>query len=307
MRRVLALLGAAAMIGAAILMRGVIEDDSDEEDEVVTVVCVAELLDVCDAWAETAGVAVVGQDVASTIEDLSDGRAQEGIDAWLAPAVWVEVARATQGADRSALGVSSRAIARARAALVVDADQDAAVDAACPTEPDWTCVAEIDRPPVALTDPESATGLPVLGAAAVGYFGTSDFASNDFDPAFEDWLAGFAEGTALAGDEPVDELVTAIGSLTAVGAIEPDAQAATRREDRAEVIYPPPVSYADIVLVPIAGRMSEGSRDDVASDEELRRSFDAVGGWQTDAIEGDDNQPDGGVLVALLERWGEVK
>jgi hypothetical protein len=301
MRRVLALVGAAAMIGAALWVRGVVEDDGDdgrEEDETV-IGCVDELDDVCVALAADGfDVRVVPAPVADMLEGRGD------FDAWLAPTVWVELERAREDGR---LGAPSRVIARSPVALVLNLAQDEPIREACTGDPTWTCIAAVDQPPVALVDPESGTGLPVLGAAAVGYFGTADFASNDLDAAFEDWLGGFVAGTEEAGDDPVGRMVTTRGLLSAAGAIEADAEAATLQPEQAEATAPPPASYADVVIAPVAGRMSDDARDQLTGEAALRRAFDEADGWTTSDMSDDDNQPSGGVLVALLDRWRELR
>jgi hypothetical protein len=306
MRRVLALLGATAMIVTALVVRAGIDDGdtSGGGDGETTIACATELADICEQWAHRADVTPVGQDVGYTIADLSDGRVEEGIDAWLAPATWVELARSQPEAP---LGEPSRPIARSRVAIVVDRAQDRRVADACGDDVGWRCIADVERPSVALTDPESGNGLAVLGAAAVGYFRRADFASNDFDAAFDDWLRSFVDGTLIAsgGRSPVDRLITEQGLLTAVGAVEVDARTAETRSERARLIYPAPVSAADVVLAPVRGRMDADVRDDLAAGRALRDAFTGAR-WQVDGISGTAGQPRGGVLAALLERWREI-
>src|SRR5690606_15115712 len=143
---------------------------------------------------------------------------------------------------------------------------------------------------------------------------STDYASNDFGGPLAGWLGALGATPARPGDDPVGRMLTrGPGEYSAVGAIEADTRAATGRGD-VRVLYPAPVSVAELVAVPIGG---DGDAADVAGDGALRAAL-AEQGWRVDgeqAAEGlaadldlpdGDGLPSGAVLRALLDRWREV-
>jgi hypothetical protein len=312
MKRLFAVVGAVAMICAAVLVRSVLGDsgtsDGATTKDITTVACATELAAICTAWDRDRGdVAVVVEDGSVTLAAIDAGTTKA--DAWLAPRPWIEVARSEQ---QPRVGAPSKVIARARVAIVIDTDQTAALTATCKGAIGWKCLGGFDKSLVGIVDPE-AGGLPVLGAAASGYFGTNDFARNDFDASFDAWLQGLAAGAdeiARFETNPVVRLVTARGTFAALAVLEPDTAGIGARRDRAEVIYPSPVSTADVVLASIGTRVSDKQRDRLATSSELDQHLDAITGWHRandTTLPPSANQPNGGVLAALLERWREVR
>lgn len=208
MKRVLAILAALGMIGVALYLRNG-GDDSDNDpsndgngDEFV-VACPPELFNECrDAF----GVKVVFETPAETFERIGPGGI-EGIDAWITAASWAEAATQSEGGNRLELTPLHR-----RTALRIAIWRDRGVELkkqACPkTGITLRCLGDVTGEPfssiggtalesvhVAVPDPDSLYGLPVVAAGAVSYFGSRGFASNDFDATFNTWLAGVLTDT----------------------------------------------------------------------------------------------------------------
>ena len=104
------------------------------------------------------------------------------------------------------------------------------------------------------------------------------------------------------------------GAFGAAGALEVTAREAAGR-DGFRVLYPAPVTTADLVAVPIGDAGDDA--DELAGDGALRQAL-AESGWRVDgepAAEGvdtsvelpdDDGLPSGGVVQALLDLWGSA-
>jgi hypothetical protein len=300
-QRVLALLGAVALVVAAIAIRQLIvgDDGGDGGDGGggngdggdVVVACVSELEDACRAMAAEEGVAVVVEDAGDTMDKLVAG--DSGYDGWITLDPWPEIV----GFDRpeDALGPPSEPVASAELLLAVP-------DTASPCDDQpvtWKCLGERGAD-VGLPPRTSATGLLLVGNAATGYFGTSEIATNDFDPAFEDWL-----DTITANDgssDPLRELLRAFPPalvFDTVGTTEAQYDAevtGTRADGHLPAVEPEPLATANVVVVPVNG----GAVADVAGSPEFLDAL-ADSGW---LVAGADptGLPSAGVLYDLLTR-----
>jgi hypothetical protein len=333
-RQLAALVAAVALIVLALAVRDLIADgetgSGERRDPVV--VCPVELATVCDALDEA--ITVRSERTATTAAALGAGEASEageGADVWITTRPWADAVadqRARAGADPLP-GEPSDPIARSPVALVVWDDRtDVLTDGPCAGDIGWRCLGDAAERPwselggpagwgvvkVGLTSPDTAGGLVVLGGVAAGFFGGSDYASNDFGGELSGWLGALGANPVAAGDEPVARMLTrGPGEFSAVGALEADARRAADRAD-VQVIYPAPVAVAELVAVPVGG--DGGVADDVAADDDLGDAL-AAAGWRVDGRppaagvdEGiditDDGLPGGAVLQALHTRWREV-
>jgi hypothetical protein len=308
-RRVLAVLGAIGMVTVAMLVRQTIEDGDDGEsdpDDPVVVLCAADLLDACDALGRD--VTVRAEPAATTAGAITDGTVADDVDAWITTTAWLEV---VEGRTPDALG-AARALATAPTVVATAPGRYAAVTDLCTGDDVWSCLGDAAGSDwadlgsgdpawrelkVGLTDPDSATGLPVLASASAGFFGTTTFAANDpgFD-AFEGWLANLAEPSASGDPNPVETLATRPGTYSAAGSILAIADAFDARG--VDTIDPDPAVAATIAIVPLR----DGDLPDTADVRQLL----VAAGW-AGASDGDlapTLKP--GVMAALHTLWRAV-
>lgn len=328
----MALAGAVALVLVAVVVRDRLVGDEGGSGGDGTVVCPTELADVCEQAAGDLDVRV--EDTIETADRLvAAGRADEAdADLWLVPRPWSEAvvdARARANAE-PLLGDPVGPLARSPVGLVVWDERAAALEGgSCAGPLTWRCVGDAaDRPwdevggrthwgevRAGLSDPESATGLMVLGGATAGYLERSDYASNDFDGGLSSWLGGWASSSAGIDDDPVSRMLTrGPGELAVLGTLEADTLPAASR-DELQVLVAEPVATADLVVVPVGD--SDDAADDLAGDGDLLAAL-AQAGWRVPdhplasgldpdlTLPDDDGLPDGAVLRALLDRWREL-
>lgn len=294
MKRLLAVAGAILMVAAAILVRDRIEGnggaddgapDTAESSGELDLLCDETLVDLCTALeasfgeldievaagpetldhlssAEPAGDAPVGWLTLSPLPDMvSEDRGRSGL-----PALWES---------------PGRAIARSPLIIAAWTDRAEALTSSCPDEAlDWRCAGDYASTPWAelggepgwgelepgFADPDRDTiGLLVLGQAAVSYFGSPQFAANDFDDgAFRPWITGLVESVPRfpSTSTPLTQMLAAgPSSYDLVGTTEAEAVpsvAASREADSVSISYPLPMATADIVLVTLEGRDDAG-------------------------------------------------
>lgn len=225
MKRILALLGAAAMIAAAFGIRSWLDDRGDDSgkgssadrSEVstggasTTLLCDTALDDVCAALEdEFEDFEVELADAGEVLDELADAGfdpTEAGYDGWLTLDPIPEMAREER--DRAglsaALGESTAPLARSP--LVIAAWSERA-DGLAPNCADatisWRCVGDeagrswaelADEPgwgdlePGFASPQDESLGILVVGQAATSFFDDPGFAANDFDTdGFRGWL-----------------------------------------------------------------------------------------------------------------------
>jgi hypothetical protein len=283
-KRLVALAIAAALVVAAVIVRGVIDGDDDGASgdggaRSEQVVCAEEVRAACEAIGGRV------EDAAVTAAALSTADASR-IDTWVVPEPWpgiVDDTRARAGLEPM---FAEPPVRVARSALVAVGPRE--LDGC-----DWRCIGDRATTDVRLggRDPSSGLGSLVVGALAAGWFGTADFAANDFDSEFTSWLA-----SVIARIDVVERPVTRLlqGPFFDVAlSFEAEAKAeldvaSTDRSEGLALLYPAPVAYLDVV---VAGDGSAGTRDEVAGAL-------AAAGWGPASAEAS-GMPRPGVLVAL--------
>jgi len=301
MKRVLAVVGAGLMIIVAILVRSAIDDDGGSGDggdgnssEPVRIVCVTELRDVCRALDNTEIA-----DAGATVTALGTGDLDA--DAWLTFEPWPEIADIDQGT----------VVASTQLAVVIWKDrEDELLQHACSGRITWRCLGEAGGRPwadigsplrgdveIGLPPVSQASGLLLLGYAAAGYFGTTDYGTNDIaiDDAFAPWLRGITSGAA--DDDPLNRMLT-VGkaAYAAVGTIGAKANHLGAHEDEVRILYPAPGATVRVVLAPAKGA-NVRAVERLAGSDDLRDALEDQG-YDVPAAKAT-GLPDAGVLAAM--------
>ena len=354
MKRLLALMAALALVAGAAGARALLDaDDGGGGDgggggsgggggeAAGVVVCVPAVAEVCDALAADRDLEVRIEGDAETIDVLATPEGPGELTAWVAPApsVAMTVEARQRAGQAPALGEPTAPVARSPLVLVGWDDRLAALEGTCGGEVTWRCLGEqADRPWAEAggeptwgavkpghDDPGStAVGLLVLGQASASWFGTADFASNDFDdPAFLGWFdrleTTVADLAPPTGGTPLERMLSlgpstydAVGTTEAAGG---PAVATSRDRERLRVLYPSPTTTVDVVVVGVEGADGEGGVRELFQSDEAATAF-AEAGWRapdttpapgvgTDPLPEDDGTPAPGVLAALRQLWQE--
>jgi hypothetical protein len=342
-KRVLAVLVAVGLVVAAVLIRNRLDDSSGgggNADGGLRLLCGTDLAAVCDRLGTAdASIRVTVEDVGTTADRLATAKVGDtGFDAWLTAAPWPAVVAddRTRAGAGALLGPPSRRLARSPSTIVARRDRAAALSGACGGPVTWACVGRYAGRPwteaggqaawgavkPGLVPPETGAGLVDLSQGVASQVGTTDYASNDFDdPAVSAWfdqLVGAAKRARVTGQSALDRFLVLPAAFGVVGALEAESgPAVARAADRGDlqVIYPEPVSTADVTLTPPAGRKASDVLDRIGQDTVLDAL--AAEGWRVPGRAaatgvGDSTLPGGaglpapGVLQFLRDRWEQV-
>jgi hypothetical protein len=307
-KRLVAVLVAVGMVVAAVVIRDAIDDESGGgggSDGELVVICASDMLPACDGLE---GVEVIYQAAATTARFIAEGSPQvDGVDGWVTTSAWLEVVEARAPGvlpDAGALLATSPAV------VAVEPARRAAVQALCEGTDLWRCLGDHAGEPWAelgsggqpgwgplrtgLPDANTSSGLPVIASVAAGFFGSTDYARNDFElEDFGTWLGRLAEPSGDGHPDPIHILATVQGQYTAVG-----DRAASVYERDVEVLQPEPSVEISAVVVPLGG-------DDLPGLAPLRAGLEEWGWIPADgALPGPTLKP--GVMAALHTLWMEV-
>jgi hypothetical protein len=340
-RRVFAVVAAAAMVAGSLAVRSALDRDRSEAAQVLRLTCGTELDAACSRMAEQDDRLMLTVEPAGVTADrlASVQGADAGLDGWLVPAPWPDIVDGRRRARAlPALFAGERpTVARSPLVLAVWKDRAAALGTRCPPPAGlgWRCLGEAagtpggwsavgGRPEWGPVKPGHASpdtdgiGLLVLGQAVAGWFGRADLSTADLeDEAFTRWFAGLERAVPTAAGSPLQSMVV-VGpaAFDAAGTIEAEAGplvAASARRDALTLLYPSPMATADVVLA-TAGeqRVASSLRDVVRGDDGRRALTDA--GWRVGAgsrpdappLAASSGLPSPGLLDALRGRWREV-
>lgn len=306
MRRVLAAVGAVAFVAVAVLVRQAIDDDGDGGGDGRgsagdLVVCATDLAEACSA-PDDAEVRV--EAAATTAAAIQAGDLPEGT-VWVTTSAWLEVA--TSRAP-GALG-EAELVARSPVVVAVDPLRADAVERLCGGAV-LRCLgdhaggawgelggdARWGPLRTGLPDADSATGLALLGAVTSGWFGSTEFAANDFDAGgLAAWLGTLARPSGSGDPDPAGTLVTRRGQYTAAATTR--ARTSRLGPDRVAVLETEPAVAVEVVVVRVGDGRPEGTGT-------LREALDAAGWEPVDGPAAPRYKP--GVLAALHTLWTEV-
>ncbi|MEX2268068.1 MAG: hypothetical protein WEA75_05220 [Acidimicrobiia bacterium] len=335
MRRLLALLGALAMVGFALGARSWwIDDDSGGSNGSGTpvVLCATELAAACDELARNADVEIVLEPAGvstGTLSTSADTTSSLPYDGWLTFEPNAEIVR--EARVRSSLAPlledSSPAIARSPLLLAIWDDRAEVLESHC-GEITWRCLGDVagtrwqsiggeaawgDVKP-GHADPEATgEGLAIIGQAAAQFFDRSDLSRDDFEEdAFLDWFARVERAAELDADAYEHMLSFGPARYDVVATTEAVVERTPASRDRQEslrLLYPAPVATVDVVFAPFVGGSSDLA--DIVTGDDGHDALTNVG-FRSDSegdkptLQGRSNLPDSGALVALLQTWREV-
>lgn len=338
--RILAIVAAVAMVIGALYARSRIDDRTERTGTTLRLVCATELAPVCEALADDQGTRVEAtvEPAATTADTLTklERGAPSPLHGWLVTAPWPTiVAEARQRAGRDALLSAGDVLARSPVVLAVRADRNQALEAQCKGQSGWKCLGEAagrpwtelpgGRPEWGRVKPghpgvASAAGLTVMGGATVAFFGGRlELSSTDLDDdAYFDWLSNLERAVPLDPPSPFQTMLQRPSAFDAVGALEAEAGPLLvgARNAKPVLIYPSPVTTADVVLGTTGGRAGELLADLVSGPSGGRAL--AASGWRVEGVSPvagvrtsvqlppTSNLPEPGVLDALRQRVAQA-
>jgi hypothetical protein len=319
-RRLIAVIVAVALVVIALVIRNGSDDGGDGASGKLKLVCAPELESACNALGSDVDVTV--QTPGTLADKLEKASGDPGIDGWLTPGPWPEMVEAARkGAGVQPLFAVEHPPARTRIGLAVWPDRLSVLNGAC-TVFTWKCFGDVvgkgtwttvggpaawGQIKIGFPDPPNdATGLAALGAATVGYFGTTNFSSTDLDdPGFRSWLRNLVKANA---DNPNLDDVLARGPAEAAAAATLEAVggpvlASSPRSPKPALTYPAPVASADVVLGSVISDRGRRLASIVNGQlpELLRNAGWQVGGATPTGL------PAADLLDALRQAWREAQ
>jgi hypothetical protein len=342
-RRVLALLGAVGMVVASLVIRDRLERNQEERAQTLRLICAPELETTCRSvadGAEPGRLSLTVEAPGTTADRLAAATGDPGLDGWLVPEPWpdvVDIRRRTKALE-PLFDSDRRPLARSPLVLVVWKDRAAVLASRCNGPVTWKCLGEAaaagpwtasgGRPEWGSLKPghgtpEEGVGLLVLGQAVAGWFGRTDLSTIDLeDDGFSRWFSALERAVPASTSPPLDLMLSGAGRAVydAVGTVEAQASpllARAARRTEVDLLYPSPMSTADVVLATVRSGSAGSSLRRVAGGDEARQAL-AANGWRVQGLaraEGVTDSPPlppstglapPGLLDALRNRWHEV-
>lgn len=346
MKKLLAVVGAVALVVGAVFLRRALDGDEGADGvEEMLVICGPDVAPACEALtAEDDGIRVEIRPEATTAGEVTTGDvALDGSTAWLTAAPWPAMGAAaaqSTGDDFPDLA-GSAVLAESPAVMVARTDRMEAITEACGT-PTWACIGGVaggswtdlggeaawGRVEVALPPATDGAGAVAVNQAVASQVGRTDFAVNDLDedPATGAWferLASQSSSNQRSGLSPLQQFLRVPGSLGVVGALAAEADTEIARASTGSTlsaVVPEPRSTAVVRLWAADGDSlaAVAERVDLSRLEQLL----ADAGWSVPGGGGDDGGtmvsedqgpypeeglPRAGVMSAVVTRWENVR
>ena len=275
--RLLAAVVAVLMVVGAIAVRARLDEGGGGGGPELRLVCSTELSQACEELADRsrARLRVTVEPAGVTANRLASAQAGEvGLDGWLVAGPWPDIVEgARQRAGLEPVLRTGPVAARSPVVLTAWPDRAALLRQRCPQgQVTWRCLGDVaGQPWGALGGPavwgqvkpghahpgEQALGLTTVAAATVSFLGRSDLARVDVEEndAYRAWLTRLERSVPTfrpsAGTPLADMVLKGPAAFDVVGTVEAEAGpllATTARPDKPQVIYPSPVTTADVVL-----------------------------------------------------------
>ena len=274
-KRLVAFLGAAALIIGALLIRNGLDDNSSgggsggshstdaPSGGKTTVVCSTQLAAVCTGLGKNYTVTI--ESAGTTLDRLAKDGATVP-DAWITldpfPGM-LDTVRSIANLPAATTGVT--AVADDTPVLAVPKDRSAAVDAGCAGQTAWKCLGAaagntwvtIDAAAaggdvlVGLTDPASEdVGLVTFANAVAGYFGVAQQDNSSFrEPGFTSWLRSFSNNVKVVapGTTPLATLLVRKTEVNVAATSTSEIAASQRKAEVTTVPVTPAVSLTAVV------------------------------------------------------------
>jgi hypothetical protein len=318
-RRLVAVVVAVALVGAAFGIRALIDDGSGDGDSSSpdrphgrpTLLCAAELEQACQELQRDHGIEIDVEASGLTTDQIAtipDDRIRDvGFDGWLTLSRDAEIARdrRARASLEPAIGPSTDRIARSPLVIGIWKDRAAALAPECQDrQVTWRCIGQFAGRPWTATatgqvgwgavkpghssPATTGEGLLVIGQAASSYFGRTDLSLDDYaDDAFLEWFARLENNVRALTESPFEQMLVGGAALyDMVGTTEAEAgpalaRASRDRADQVELLYPSPVATADVVYTPVEGAAGAGDLRDLVTGEDGRAAL-ARAGWRVD-------------------------
>lgn len=296
-KRLLSLIAACALIGAAFAYRSSRGDAGTDRGGGGEIVCAEELGPVCEA---VPGALV--EPAAETADRLLGARSarQAGVAGWITAGPWPDMVDASR-APRPPLFAEPRVLAGTPLVAVTRAG---GVPAACGTQVSWRCLGDAAQDPSfrLAGDPSTEPAhLFVRAAAASGFVGDDDFAINDLDelPDAAGWLDSVDRSLDRAvtfGAPTLEAFLVARGSAQVFLTTGAAFDRAGALPGFASHVPSPTAVLISVIAAP------RGTTVDI----DRRRITDALvtAGWKAPPFPPDEGLPSPGVLFALRGRLG---
>ncbi|MEX2256538.1 MAG: substrate-binding domain-containing protein [Acidimicrobiia bacterium] len=312
-KRILAVVIALVLVGAAVGIRSVIDggDDSGrgstDDGGTPTLLCATELQRACEELERDHDLLVEVRpagEMADVLASLPDDQLRDlGYDGWLTLSRDAEIVRDER--ERSTLdpliGESSDRIARSPLVIGIWKDRAAALAPTCEDSVlTWKCMGDVAGGPWTRAGGEATwgvvkpghadpattgDGLLVIGQAASSYFGRTDLSIDDYaDDGFLEWFSRLENSVRSV---PFEQMLAGGPALIdMVGTTEADAgpalaRASRDRREQVELLYPAPVATADVVYAPVEGAAGADDLADLLTGDDGRAAL-ARAGWRVD-------------------------
>jgi len=328
-RQLLAVVAALLMVGAALIARSAIDDDNGNngnggDGSTPTLLCAAELGDVCDELARSEDIDVFKAPMDAVASDSDMLREYDGWLTFERNAERVSEARVRSSLDRITEEPSDP-IARSPVVIAIAEERADVLATQCGGDVTWQCIGDVAGEPwqsiggsitwgevkPAHADPESTgEGLVIIGEQAAHFFGTTDLSRDNFDEdEFLEWFTRLERSTKTDSNAFQALLTSRSATYDVVATLEARADESLAQREDVRLIYPAPVATADVVFIQVVDGdddLADIVTGDAGQDALRDAGFRVDDDERNPPLSDGSRLPSAGVLEALLQTWREV-